>query len=146
MQNGKWINTLPAIYHGNPISGDGSLVTYDWGDDIVSFINASTCCTKTEVIQFPQTEENYNLGLEADFLQVFISRKCKVKKENEKMNFCSELCKNRKAQPNMGKEALILEYQQLMRQYESIVNSHCWKMTSPIRQTLDLIKRVLPHS
>lgn len=25
----KWVNTLPPVYHGNPISNEGSLVTYD---------------------------------------------------------------------------------------------------------------------
>lgn len=74
--DGKLINILPPIYHGNPISKDGSLVTYDWGDDIGEFIDKNTHM-KTEIIQFFHTKENYELGLEADFLQVIVSRKLK---------------------------------------------------------------------
>lgn len=74
--DGKLINILPPIYHGNPISKDGSLVTYDWGDDIGEFIDKNTHM-KTEIIQFFHTKENYELGLEADFLQVIVSRKSK---------------------------------------------------------------------
>lgn len=68
---------LPPVYHGNPISEKGSLVTYDWGDDIALFIDSCTLNTHTEIIQFPQTKENYEMGLEADFLQVIMSQKCK---------------------------------------------------------------------
>lgn len=71
----KWVNVLPPVYHGNPISQEGSLVTYDWGDDIADYIDRATYHSKTEVIQFPQTEENYRLGLEADFLQVIVTKK-----------------------------------------------------------------------
>lgn len=70
----KWINILPPVYHGNPISEEGSLVTYDWGDDIAEFIDSRTHM-KTEIYQFKHTKENYDMGLEADFLQVIVSRK-----------------------------------------------------------------------
>ena len=70
----KWINILPEIYHGNPIDKNGSLVTYDWGDDIASFIDEATGFN-TEIIQFPHTKENFEMGLEADFLQVVICKK-----------------------------------------------------------------------
>lgn len=70
----KRINILPPIYHGNPISSNGSLVTWDWGNDITEFIDSKTHM-KTEVIQFPHTKENFEFGLEADFLQVIVSRK-----------------------------------------------------------------------
>ena len=74
-EQGKWVNLLPPVYHGNPISEKGSLVTYDWGDDIAQFIDSCTNNTHTEIIQFPQTKENYEMGLEADFLQVIVSQK-----------------------------------------------------------------------
>ena len=70
----KYTNILPPIYHGNPIDEKGSLVTYDWGDDIGEFIDRNSHM-KTEIVQFYHTKENYELGLEADFLQVIISRK-----------------------------------------------------------------------
>lgn len=71
----KWINILPPVYHGNPISEQGSLVTYDWGVDIADIVDRATYHSKTEIIQFLQTEENYRYGLEADYLQVILSRK-----------------------------------------------------------------------
>jgi len=58
------------IYHGNPINSKGSLVTYDWGMDFIDFINGS-CGLKTEIINI----KNRYLGLDAKFLEVFISRK-----------------------------------------------------------------------
>ena len=70
----KYTNILPPIYHGNPIDEKGSLVTYDWGEDIGEFIDRNSHM-KTEIVQFYHTKENYELGLEADFLQVIISRK-----------------------------------------------------------------------
>lgn len=71
----EWVNILPPIYHGNPISEQGSLVTYDWGGDFADIVDRATYHSKTEIIQFPQTEENYRCGLEADYLQVILSRK-----------------------------------------------------------------------
>ncbi|WP_028403414.1 class I SAM-dependent methyltransferase [Ectobacillus panaciterrae] len=58
------------IYHGNPIDPEGSLVTFDWGMDLIEFIYKHTnMCT----IVYLQKEKA--LGLEAEFLHVFISRK-----------------------------------------------------------------------
>lgn len=74
INNGVIENILPAVYHGNPISADGSLVTYDWGSDIADKIS-DWSKMQTEIISFPQSEENYHYGLEADFLQVLVSKK-----------------------------------------------------------------------
>ena len=52
----KWINILPAVYHGNPISEEGALVTYDWGDDIAEFIDSKTHF-ETKIYQFTHTKE-----------------------------------------------------------------------------------------
>jgi len=72
--DGAVIPVLPAIYHGNPISEKGSLVTYDWGSDIAEIIEDCSGM-KTTVYQFPQTAENFYYGLEADFLEVLVSVK-----------------------------------------------------------------------
>lgn len=72
--DGKRVNILPPVYHNNPIDKKGSLVTYDWGNDICEFIEES-CGMKSVIIEFPNREENYKSGLEADFLQVILSRK-----------------------------------------------------------------------
>lgn len=65
---------LPEIYHGNPIDPEGSLVTYDYGYDIAEFVeNASGM--KTEIVEFYQSKENFENGLEADILYVCVSEK-----------------------------------------------------------------------
>ena len=61
------------VYHGNPVSEQGSLVTYDWGDDIVELIYKWTGMTTIIYI-----ERNEYYGLEADFLEVFISKKAGI--------------------------------------------------------------------
>jgi SAM-dependent methyltransferase len=58
------------VFHGNPISKSGSLVTFDWGDDIVELIYKWTGMATTIYI-----EKNEEFGLEAEFLEVFISKK-----------------------------------------------------------------------
>lgn len=65
---------LPPIYHGNPISVEGSLVTYDWGYDILEIIDG-IAGMKSRIISFPNSEENFKSGLEGDFLQVIVSQK-----------------------------------------------------------------------
>ena len=74
MEGGKIVPIMEVQYHGNPISEDGSLVTYDWGGDIGYVIDSLTGF-KTEVIEFYRSRENNRNGLEADGLQVFISTK-----------------------------------------------------------------------
>jgi ubiquinone/menaquinone biosynthesis C-methylase UbiE len=57
-------------YHGNPIDEKGSLVTYDWGRDFVDFIYQNSGLYTTIYL-----ERNRQLGLDAEFLEVFISKK-----------------------------------------------------------------------
>lgn len=63
---------LPPQYHVNPINNRGSLVTYDWGYDIMESIKKWTGM-KTKVFSFPHNQKNVTYGLEADFLQVLVS-------------------------------------------------------------------------
>jgi methyltransferase family protein len=58
------------MYHGNPVDKKGSLVVTDWGDDMGDFIRAKSGLT-TEIFTFHEQ----TLGLEAAFLDVFVSRK-----------------------------------------------------------------------
>lgn len=74
INNGQVINVLPEIYHGSPINKKGSLVTYDWGNDIAEFIEISSGM-KSEIIEFHKSKYNYRRGLDADFLEVIVSRK-----------------------------------------------------------------------
>ncbi|MGM0876133.1 MAG: class I SAM-dependent methyltransferase [Bacillota bacterium] len=58
------------IYHGNPIDAKGSLVTFDWGADFIDFIYKHSKMYTTVYLQKDRT-----LGLDAEFLHVFISKK-----------------------------------------------------------------------
>lgn len=58
------------VYHGNPVSEDGSLVTYDWGRDFPLAVYAASSLP-TAVLRV----KDRNLGLDGEFLEVFISRK-----------------------------------------------------------------------
>jgi hypothetical protein len=73
LENGKIVNLLEPMFHGNPISEEGSLVTYDWGQDFCDFIYKTSGMTTTIYL-----EKNRALGLEAEFLEVFISRKSSI--------------------------------------------------------------------
>lgn len=66
---------LPPIYHGNPISQEGSLVTFEWGGyDFLKMIDEKTGM-ESRVVEFPNSRENFENGLEGDFLQVIVSKK-----------------------------------------------------------------------
>lgn len=68
-------NILPPIYHGNPISSEGSLVTYEWGGiDFLQMIDEITGM-ESKIMEFPNSKENFENGLEGDFLQVIVSKK-----------------------------------------------------------------------
>lgn len=78
VENGERKPILPEIYHGNPIDlENGSLVTYDWGNDICELIE-ECCGMPTSIIEFDkyaQRDENAHLGLEAYSLYVLRSEK-----------------------------------------------------------------------
>jgi SAM-dependent methyltransferase len=60
----------PPQYHGNPIDGRGSLVTREWGSDIVAFID-STSGLRTKVYGVPDR----SLLTQGHLLYVFVSQK-----------------------------------------------------------------------
>lgn len=68
LKDGKIVHLLEPVYHGNPISEQGSLVTNDWGRDFCSFIQANGGMFTTVYL-----EKDRHFGLEAEFLEVFIS-------------------------------------------------------------------------
>jgi len=70
LEDGKIVHLTEPVYHGNPIDASGSLVTYDWGRDFTDIIYSA--CGMTTVIYLVI---NRKLGLDAEFLEVFISRK-----------------------------------------------------------------------
>jgi SAM-dependent methyltransferase len=70
MVNGEIEFLEEPIYHGNPIDADGSLVTFDWGIDFTDYIYRNSGMFTTIYLV-----KNEKMGLEAEFLEVFISRK-----------------------------------------------------------------------
>ena len=70
-QSGAHIEYLePPDYHANPIDPKGSLVVREWGCDLLDYIRRSSGL-ETEVY----LKKNRRLGLEGEFLEVFVSRK-----------------------------------------------------------------------
>ncbi len=57
-------------YHGNPIDPSGSLVTWDWGYDIVDFIYRSSGLVTTIVFL-----DRLDLGIRAEYIEVLVSTK-----------------------------------------------------------------------
>lgn len=78
IENGIRKPILPEVYHGNPIDKEnGSLVTYDWGNDICELIEKCSGMP-TSIIEFDKyadRDENAYLGLEAYSLYVLVSKK-----------------------------------------------------------------------
>jgi hypothetical protein len=60
----------PPAYHGNPIDAQGSLVTIDWGFDIVDHI-ATACGLGTEIIRIDDLER----GIRAEYIEVLVTTK-----------------------------------------------------------------------
>ena len=60
----------PPDYHGDPAKGQGFLVVTEWGRDLCDTIYMSSGMTTT-----PLWMRDRRLGIEAEFIEVFISRK-----------------------------------------------------------------------
>jgi SAM-dependent methyltransferase len=69
-KDGEIQHLLEPVYHGNPISSEGSLVTFDYGTDISELIFRSSGMFTTIFLQ-----KDVRMGLDGEFLEVFISRK-----------------------------------------------------------------------
>lgn len=61
---------LDPIYHGNPLSADGALVTWDWGLDVAEVIRRHSGMATTIYLERDRAK-----GLDGEFLEVFVSRK-----------------------------------------------------------------------
>ena len=70
IKDGEIMYLEEAVYHGNPISNQGSLVTYDWGADFVDYVYKHSGMSTTIYLHI----DRY-LGLDARYLEVFISKK-----------------------------------------------------------------------
>jgi hypothetical protein len=68
--DGTIVNLEAPVYHGNPISNEGSLVTMDWGFDIVRHVFES-CSLFTEVVSI----DDLSKGIRAEYNEVLITVK-----------------------------------------------------------------------
>lgn len=68
--NGQVFHLEPPVYHGNPISDEGSLVTVDWGFDIGRHI-FEACHLFTQTIYI----DDLSKGIRADLIEVLITFK-----------------------------------------------------------------------
>lgn len=68
--DGQIVHLREPEYHGNPISGDGSLVTMRWGYDIGEYIHEASGLF-TQLIYVDAME----LGIRAEYIEVLVTRK-----------------------------------------------------------------------
>lgn len=61
---------LEPVYHGNPMSADGALVTVDWGYDIAAVWDAASGLSTTIF-----TIDDIGRGIRAEYIEVLVSRK-----------------------------------------------------------------------
>lgn len=69
-ESGQIVHLEKPDYHGNPIDASGSLVVTEWGTDFCEFMDRASGLKTTVIHPYDP-----RLGLEAEFLDVFISRK-----------------------------------------------------------------------
>ena len=68
--SGKILHHLTAQYHGNPIAKEGSLVTIDWGYDIVGYLQHHSGLNMCMI-----EIDNIDLGIRADLIDVLVGFK-----------------------------------------------------------------------
>ena len=59
-----------AAYHGNPIDSKGSLVTMDWGYDIIEFIRSERGLSAHMI-----TIDEIERGIQAEYIEVIVCTK-----------------------------------------------------------------------
>lgn len=67
LTDGRIEHLLPAEYHGNPISKEGSLVTWDYGSDMDSLLSGWSGYQCSRFVL-----RDRSLGLDGDYLDVFV--------------------------------------------------------------------------
>jgi hypothetical protein len=70
MEDGQISYFEPPVYHGNPISETGSLVTFDWGFDICQHIFQSSGLF-THLIHI----DDLSKGIRAELIEVLVTVK-----------------------------------------------------------------------
>ncbi|MGF9759450.1 methyltransferase domain-containing protein [Microvirga sp. 0TCS3.31] len=73
LHDGRVIHHLPPVYHGNPMSKDGSLATIDWGYDILAYLSHHSGLS-SHLYYF----DDVSRGLHAPLIEVIVSSKVNV--------------------------------------------------------------------
>ena len=68
--NGSVVHLAEPAYHGNPIDDKGSLVTMDWGYDIVEFIRKESGMSAHMI-----TIDEIERGIRAEYIEVLVCMK-----------------------------------------------------------------------
>ncbi len=68
--DGSIVHFYPPEYHGNPVSSNGSLVTWHWGFDIIERLNSISEGSGQIV-----NSQNPIYGIEGEYLEVIIQKK-----------------------------------------------------------------------
>jgi hypothetical protein len=127
--DGRLEHLVSPEYHGDPVNPDGALVTFDWGRDLPSRVEAVTGMSTT-VFRL----ESRLHGLLGEFLEVFVSYKGPIGA----------------ASPNGSVVWLALESQIASMQraldasletIASMESSRSWRLTKPLRAMTDTIRR-----
>ncbi|MDD5365095.1 MAG: class I SAM-dependent methyltransferase [Gallionellaceae bacterium] len=69
-EDGEVTHLLPPVYHGNPVSADGALVTVDWGFDICRHIFEASGLF-THVVHI----DDLSHGIRAEYIEVLVTLK-----------------------------------------------------------------------
>lgn len=70
LKDGSISHIYPPEYHGNPVSKEGSLVTWHWGNDIKQ-IAANATGSKVEIVAC----HDEKMGIEGEYLEVIVQKK-----------------------------------------------------------------------
>lgn len=68
--DGQVTHLLPPVYHGNPVSSDGALVTVDWGFDICRHIFEASGLY-THIVHI----DDLSRGIRAEYIEVLVTVK-----------------------------------------------------------------------
>ncbi len=78
LEGGQVIHVLEPAYHGNPISAEGSLVTWDYGADFLQLVERwSGYRTSVYVLH------DRKLGIDGEFMDVFVMTKNDLNRIND---------------------------------------------------------------
>lgn len=77
LENGQVIHLMEAVYHGNPISAEGVLVTWDYGADFIELAERWSGYQTSAYLLHDR-----RLGIDGEFMDVFVMVKDEVNRKD----------------------------------------------------------------